>query len=137
MSDVKLNPKKTGEFYDSCPSCGTERERTAKHGGVDTTGETYLNWSMYNCNPMQGGCGSNWTRTTPQGVARDAQRGVQSRWHTQSAGTARFTSVPSDAYRANFDRAFGRPDDGQSHQTLRSDAPALGQSDGAGTDADG
>ena len=98
---------KEGDGYDRCPEDGCiEVDRSFKHGGTDTRGEQYLNWSMYNADVRKGGCGTNWTRTTKQGVERDQRRGVNPKWLTGSALSGRYTDVPSRQYQDRYACAF-------------------------------
>lgn len=94
-----------GEGHDRCPvdNC-IDVDRSFKSGGKDGNGEHHLSWEMFSADPRKGGCGTPWTRTTRQGQAADAVRGVQSRFLTRSAQAQRVTSLPSDTFQANYDR---------------------------------
>lgn len=96
---------KDGEYYDRCPKDGCiETDRIFKSGGRDSKKEEYLNWSMYNAAPKQGGCGYTWARTTKQGAARDDSKGVNPKWLTSAASTGRAYNVPSEQFRENYDQ---------------------------------
>jgi len=107
--DWTTEGRKEGSHYDNCinPACGKrDVERKWKIGGTHAgNGENYLHAAIYGCpkGPGQDGCGASWARTTEQGVAADAAKGVKSKWGTQSAERGRTISVPSDAYRAAYD----------------------------------
>ena len=98
--------EREGEYYDTCTGCDREVERSYKFGGVDGKGEEYLFWSMYSCDRRDGGCGNAWSRTTPQGVARDQSRGINPKWPTKAAASGRsyFSGLREDDY----DRIFGK-----------------------------
>jgi hypothetical protein len=100
---------KDGDYYDRCPQDGC-LEVDAMHrseGNQAGARETHHDWSIYSADVREGGCGAVWTRTTSTGAARDRARGVQSLNLTAAAGKERYVSVPSDSYRANYERAFG------------------------------
>ena len=99
---------KEGEYYDVCPrdQC-LEVDRQFKNGGKDGKGHEYLSWSMYNADPRRGGCGYTWARTTPQGIAKDHAKGIDTKWGTRSAETGRSYSLPSQAYQDGWERIFG------------------------------
>lgn len=106
--DPPTNPHKDGDYYDRCPQDGC-MEVDALHrseGSQSGVREQHHDWSIFNADARQGGCGFTWTRTASSGVEKDHTLGRESRWRTRSAGSERFTSVPSDAYRNNYDRAF-------------------------------
>ncbi len=96
-------PSKDGTDYDNCPNaaCGTrDVDKRWKFGGKDSKGEEYRFWSMYHCDD----CGVNWSRTTRQGEEYYARRGQnRSKWKTAAADKQRFTSAPSERYRANYE----------------------------------
>jgi hypothetical protein len=101
---------KDGDYYDRCPADGC-LEVDAAHRS-EGTGHGHLveqqhDWSIFNADRREGGCGATWTRTTTTGVRKDAKRGVQSLNMTASAGKERYVSVPSEAYRSNYELAFG------------------------------
>lgn len=99
------NPNKDGEYHDRCPKDGClDVDRIHKNGGTTVQKrEEYLNWSMYNADPRQGGCGYSWARTTPQGVREDQAKGVNPKWGTKSAETGRAYSLPTEAFRRGYD----------------------------------
>lgn len=108
--DFEVSGSKSGEYYDNCPNeaCGKrDIERKWKIGGTNPrNGENHLHAAIYGCPPPggpNGGCGATWTRTTVQGVAADASKGVRSKWGTQAAQRARTVSIPSEQFRANYD----------------------------------
>lgn len=101
----QADSSKDGEFYDRCPKDGCiETERIFKHGGRTGSGEDYLNWSMYNAHPKQGGCGYTWSRDTKQGLEANQAKGINPKWLTKSAQTGRSYSLPSEQFRDNFGR---------------------------------
>lgn len=107
--DYQVSGSKDGAYYDNCPneSCGKrDVERKWKIGGTNPrNGENHLHAAIYGCptGPGNDGCGATWTRTTVQGVAADASKGVHSKWGTQAAQRARTVSVPSDQFRERYD----------------------------------
>jgi hypothetical protein len=108
--DPPANAAKDGDYYDRCPSDGC-MEVDALHrseGSKPGPRESVHDWSIFNADVRHGGCGFTWTRTATGGVDKDHALGRESRWKTRAAGRERFTSVPSDAYRDNYDRAFGK-----------------------------
>jgi len=107
--DPPANATKDGDYYDRCPQDGC-MEVDALHrseGNLAGPREQHHDWSIFNADVRTGGCGFTWTRTTSSGAERDHDLGREPRWKTASAGSGRFTSVPSDAYRTNYERAFG------------------------------
>lgn len=101
------NPKKDGDFYDTCPKDACiEVEPHFKIGGKSSRGEYYLDHSQYNAHVEKGGCGANWERSTKQGMAQDAKKGIRSKWPTRAALVGKFTDVPSQTYRSRYDCAF-------------------------------
>lgn len=109
MIDPAVNPHKDGDYYDSCPHDGC-MEVDALHrseGNLSGPREKFHDWSIFNADPRKGGCGFTWTRTSSTGVQRDEARGVSSRWRTRSAGSERFLSAPTDAYRDKYEAIFG------------------------------
>jgi hypothetical protein len=99
---------KDDAYYDTCPKdqCLTV-DRSFKHGGTDNKGEEHVKWAMYNADPRKGGCGNNWARDTKQGVAANNEKGRDPKWKAESAELDRTFSMPSDAYRDNYERIFG------------------------------
>lgn len=99
---------KEDSYYDKCPkdACLTV-DRSFKKGGTDNKGQEHLDWSMYNADPRKGGCGNNWTRDTKQGVENNNKRGKDPKWRAESAAVDRTFSMPTDAYRDNYERIFG------------------------------
>lgn len=96
---------KDGDYYDRCPRDGClEVDARYKAGGIDGRGGEHRHWSLFTADRKRGGCGEVWARTTRQGRARDLQAGVQSKWATRAAAVERATSVPSEAFRTNWDR---------------------------------
>jgi hypothetical protein len=100
---------KDGDYYDRCPRDGCLEVDAAHRSEGNAAGarETYHDWSIFSADVRQGGCGAVWSRTTTTGVQRDHARGVEPSSLTASAGKGRYISVPSEAYRTNFERAFG------------------------------
>lgn len=106
------NPRKDGEYYDTCPADGClEVDRIHKMGGQmgdgsGAKGEEYLDWSMFSADRRLGGCGTLWTRTTRQGVEMHKERNMgDPKWVTRSA--QRTLSLPSQKYMDNYERIFG------------------------------
>lgn len=95
--------------YSRCDGCGTDNEAFATNGPVGTSGH---NWSTYVCGgggPEGDGCGRNWSVTTAAGIAHNEALGrptIGRFPHDVQSG--RFISAPSDAYRAGWERIFGR-----------------------------
>lgn len=110
---IQPNPKKDGEGHDRCPVDGCievdSSWRTGghsqRHGRKDAE---YLHWEVFSADPRKGGCGVPWTRTTSQGKAQRDARGLPTGMLTRAAQAGRVMSVPSEAYRANWARAFGK-----------------------------
>lgn len=106
---------KDGDFYDRCPADGClEVPYAARNEGDGGVGqehaggrETAHEWSIYSADRRQGGCGALWTRTNATGVSRYHSLGRQPVGLTASAEVARTYFVASDAYRANYELAFG------------------------------
>jgi hypothetical protein len=92
----------TGEGYDRCGSCDTEVEANFLSGGTSQESEKHLEWNTFHCPPQAGGCGSNWSRTTRQGLAKRDAQGESTSGLTESAITQRAMSLPSDRYQANY-----------------------------------
>jgi hypothetical protein len=107
--DPPVNARKDGDYYDVCPNDGC-MEVDAVHrneGNRPGPREAQHDWSIFSADPRRGGCGFAWTRTATGGVDKDHRLGRESRWKTRSATHERFTSVPSDAFRDNYERIFG------------------------------
>jgi len=107
--DPPANAAKDGDYYDRCPSDGCMEVDALHRNEGNRAGprEAVHDWSIFSADTRRGGCGFVWTRTATGGVVRDHALGRESRWKTASAGTERFTSVPSDQYRTNYERIFG------------------------------
>jgi hypothetical protein len=107
--DPPPNAHKDGDYYDRCPQDGCvevdalHRSEGAQAGQREATHD----WSIFNADRTHGGCGYTWTRTASTGVERDHRLGRESRWRTRSAGTERYLSAPSEAYRSNYEAIFG------------------------------
>jgi hypothetical protein len=104
------NPRKDGEYYDTCPSDGCiEVDRIHKMGGTtgyDVGSQEYLDWSMFSADRRKGGCGTLWARTTRQGAQMHAERGMgDPKWLTR--GATRTLSMPSQQYMDNYAAIFG------------------------------
>jgi hypothetical protein len=112
---LDYNPRKTGEFYDTCPHDGCLEvevaHRNEGHGGYGQEArgnrETAHEWSIFSADRRAGGCGGVWTRTAPTGAARDRSLGRQPRGLTQDAATGRSYSFPSQTYSDAYERIFG------------------------------
>jgi phage terminase large subunit-like protein len=97
--------------YSRCQACDTENAPFATNGPVATEEQ---NWATYVCGGAgrgsgKEGCGANWSVTTAAGIAHNEALGH----HTigrfpQDVHRGRFISAPSEAYRANYDRIFGK-----------------------------
>lgn len=107
--DPPVNPHKDGDYYDTCPNDGCLEVDAAHRSEGSQAGvrESHHDWSIFNADPRQGGCGFTWTRTSSPGVDRDHRLGRESRWRTRSAGKETFVSAPSDAFRDNYEMIFG------------------------------
>lgn len=112
---LDYNPRKTGEFYDTCPHDGcmevevTHRNEGSGGLGKETEGsrETAHEWSIFSADRRAGGCGGVWSRTAPTGVQRDRSLGRESKGKTQDAATGRTYFMPSEEYSAQYERIFG------------------------------
>lgn len=112
---LAINPRKTGEYYDTCPydACleVDVAHRNEGDGGVgqEHAGgrETAHEWSIFSADRRAGGCGGVWSRTAPAGAVRDRTRGREPKALTQDAATGRSYSFPSDAFRDRYELAFG------------------------------
>lgn len=112
---LPLNPRKTGEFYDTCPydGCGewdvSHRNEGDGGFGKRTEGgrETAHEWSIYSADRRSGGCGGLWSRANSTGARRDQALGRASKGLTSDAATSRTYFLPTEAYSANYERAFG------------------------------
>jgi hypothetical protein len=71
-------------------------ESQAKHGKS-------MEWNIFHCAPEDGGCGSNWSKTTRQGLAKREAQGAETAGLTESAATQRAISMPSDRFRQNYE----------------------------------
>lgn len=91
-----------GEFYDRCESCDKGVDANFLSGGQAKESERHLEWNIFHCPPAEGGCGSNWSRTTRQGLAKREAQGAETAGLTSSAETQRAMSVPSRRYQANY-----------------------------------
>jgi hypothetical protein len=97
-----------GDYYDRCPTHGGEVvEAQFKAGGVDTKGEEYRDWSIFNSDLRTGGCGDSWARTTATGAVRDHNLGREPVQLTKGATRSIHLAPQSDAYADGYRRAFG------------------------------
>src|SRR4051812_36083587 len=93
----------TGEGYDRCGSCDTEVDAKFFSGGeAQAQHGKSMDWNIFHCPPDAGGCGSNWSKTTRQGLAKRDAHGDSTSGLTESAITQRAMSLPSDRYQANY-----------------------------------
>jgi hypothetical protein len=108
--DPPPNPRKDGDYYDTCPKDGCLEVDALHRSEGNRVGvrEQVHDWSIFNADVRSGGCGFTWTRTTNSGARRDQALGREPRWRTRSA-EGRFLSVPSDEFRANYEAIFGHP----------------------------
>lgn len=102
---------KDGDYYDRCPHDGCLEVDAAHRSEGSQAGvrEQIHDWSIFNADLRQGGCGATWTRTTTTGARKDRARGVEPVNLTASADKGRVVSVPSEAYRSNYEAIFGHP----------------------------
>ena len=100
---------KDGDYYDRCPADGCLEVDAAHRSEGSPAGprEAYHDWSIFSAERQQGGCGATWTRTTTSGAHKDHARGVEPLNLTASATKERYVSVPTRAFRDNYERAFG------------------------------
>lgn len=93
-----------GEGYDRCSSCDKEVDAKFFSGGESQRAHgKAMDWSIFSCPPDEGGCGTSWSKTTRQGLAkRDAQGEITSGL-TESALVQRAFSAPSDRFKRNFE----------------------------------
>lgn len=93
----------------SCSGCGTDLEpmKEAHTGprGVEPPRTPYL------CDTRDGGCGTFEFVTSAAAAHNDRNRGINPKRLQEGARVGRYFSEPSDAFRANYDRAFGRIND--------------------------
>jgi len=94
-----------GEGYDNCPSCDTEVNANFFSGGESQAqhGKS-MEWNMFHCPPAEGGCGSNWSKTTRQGLAKREAQGAPTSGLTEAAVTQRAMSLPSERFKAGYSR---------------------------------
>lgn len=102
---------KGGDGYSRCPydDCA-ESEVQFTDGGRDSRGHEYRGHEIYNTNIKDGNCGRPWAVDTSEGLAKAHQQGRQPMFVSQQAGKATSYSLPSEAFKAGWDRIFGRPD---------------------------
>lgn len=100
---------KDGDYYDRCPHDGCLEVDAAHRSEGAQAGprEMVHDWSIFNADMRQGGCGTTWTRTTTTGAARDRARGIEPLNLTASADKGRSLSVPSEAFSARYEAIFG------------------------------
>jgi len=98
---------KDGDYYDRCPHDGCLEVDASHRSEGNNAGarEQFHDWSIFQANPRDGGCGATWTRTTTTGARKDEARGVKSLNLTASAN--RYVSMPSEQYRSNYEAIFG------------------------------
>jgi hypothetical protein len=101
--DLPVSTKVSGDYYDTCPNCGSHDVEPFHITGSE---DHHLH-SLYCHDRKKGGCGYNWTRTDARAAVRDRKRGINPKWLTSGGITNRVVSVPSEAYRENFARIFG------------------------------
>ncbi len=92
--------------YSRCPTDGCiEVNPYFKNGGT-TIGkrEEYRDWQIFNADPRQGGCGASWSTATKQGYQARLAKGNPTRGLTRSAMVDAVHSLPSEAYRENYER---------------------------------
>lgn len=91
--------------YSRCPTDGCQ-EATPQHknGGVDARGEEFRDWQIFHADPRKGGCGATWSTTTKQGYAARTAKGNPTRGLTRSAMVDAVSSLPSEAFRRNYER---------------------------------
>lgn len=102
---------KDGADHDTCvvDRC-LDVEPNFRIGGTGRRGAEFLEHSQFFADPRLGGCGANWERSTAQGMAMDAKKGVRSKWPTRSVQVGTHTSIPSNRYRDAYDCAFQKCD---------------------------
>jgi hypothetical protein len=106
VANVHLNtplhasPVHDGEMYDRCPrdGCGVYDARYVS-GSPDHYG-----WSIHSADARQGGCGATWTRTGRARYNVNQARGVPTQYGTRGVSRDVVVSIPSERFRANYDR---------------------------------
>jgi hypothetical protein len=93
----------TGEGYDRCGSCDTEVDAKFFSGGESQAQHgKAMDWNIFHCEPGDGGCGSNWSRTTRQGLAKRDAQGAETSGLTESALVQRAFSTPSERFKRGY-----------------------------------
>jgi len=99
-----------GYAYSTCDHCGTDNEPFHVNGAPGTAQQ---NWATYVCGgagkgSASDGCGANWSVTTRAGVEHNEAIGHHTIGRlTSDVISGRYISAPSEAYRNNYERAFG------------------------------
>lgn len=89
-----------------CPNDGTEIPLAYKWGAADSSGDLSSGIACHDS--RQGGCGMSFPVDSTQGVREAEARGDKPRvFVSEAAATKRTYSMPSDAFRDNYRRAFG------------------------------
>jgi hypothetical protein len=95
----------TGEGYDRCGSCDTEVDAKFFSGGEGQAQHgKAMDWNIFHCDPGDGGCGSNWSRTTRQGLAKRDAQGDSTSGLTESALVQRAFSTPSERFKRGYEQ---------------------------------
>jgi hypothetical protein len=102
IPDLPVNESKGGEGHDSCPCCTKESDAMFNNRQGEGQQEQY-DWSLYSCDATAGGCGYSWDRTTAQGAAKNASRGMNTKRLTGSANKVSMMPGLSRAYARNLD----------------------------------
>lgn len=105
-----VTPRKEGLYYDDCPnpSCGKRDIEPAHRLGDSADGNHGTpDGVIYYCDPREGGSGDSWTRARGSVADDRAKKGLSTKNLTGDAMRGAYVSVPSDAFRNNYERAFG------------------------------
>lgn len=91
--------------YSRCPTDGCKEVGTQyKNGGISMgKREEYRDWQIFHADPRQGGCGATWSTATKQGYQARSAKGQYTRGLTRNALLDTVHSLPSDAYRRNWE----------------------------------
>lgn len=89
-----------------CPNDGTEIPLDYKWGSAPSSGDLSSGIACHDS--RKGGCGLSFAVDSSQGVREAEARGDKPRtFVSDAAATGRSYSVPSDAFRDNYERVFG------------------------------
>lgn len=99
-----------GVDHDTCPNpnCGKVGIEPTDRIGVSGDGMAGSPDGMiYYCDPRDGGSGDSWTRSSKDIIEQRTRKGLATKNPTGTATRGTYVSTPSEAFRANYERAFG------------------------------